>query len=425
MNATDRSASNYVLSLQVKSNAADNADVILWADPTTHRLLVDASVSITGLTAVDDSAFVAGTGTGVPMMGFATADSVDSGDVGVLAMTTARALHVYIKGTDVAAGGTSMVDDAAFTPAVTSITPIGAMFDDVAPDSVNEGDGGVVRMSANRNLYVTLRDAAGNERGLNIDANGALPIGSIVPGTAATNLGKAEDVAHTTGDTGVMALAVRSDAGSPLAGDGDYIPIMTDSGGAIWTRDRATQIDDAAFTPGTGRLMSIGFFVDDTATDSVDEGDAGIPRMSADRIIYVQGALANDAVDAGNPLKIGGRASGAPISAVAANDRVDAFFDLQGRQVIVMKAATGTQTTVASSATNVTLLAANAARLGATIYNDSTALLYVRLQATATTSNFTVKMQGDDYYEVPAGYTGIIDGIWASATGNARITEIT
>jgi hypothetical protein len=28
------------------------------------------------------------------------------------------------------------------------------------------------------------------------------------------------------------------------------------------------------------------------------------------------------------------------------------------------------------------------------------------------------------YYEVPFGYVGAIDGIWASANGNARITEI-
>jgi hypothetical protein len=72
----------------------------------------------------------------------------------------------------------------------------------------------------------------------------------------------------------------------------------------------------------------------------------------------------------------------------------------------------------------VQLLAANADRLGATIFNDSSAILYVRLGTTASTSNFTVKMVADAYYEVPFNYTGRIDGIWASATGNARITEL-
>jgi hypothetical protein len=83
-----------------------------------------------------------------------------------------------------------------------------------------------------------------------------------------------------------------------------------------------------------------------------------------------------------------------------------------------------TTSTVAGSASSVQLLNNNGGRKGATIYNDSTALLYVKLGTTASTSDFTVKMQADQYYEVPFGYTGKIDGIWASATGNARLTEL-
>lgn len=45
--------------------------------------------------------------------------------------------------------------------------------------------------------------------------------------------------------------------------------------------------DDAAFTPATSKVMMAGFEVDETATDSVDEGDAGAARMSADRKQYV------------------------------------------------------------------------------------------------------------------------------------------
>jgi hypothetical protein len=70
-------------------------------------------------------------------------------------------------------------------------------------------------------------------------------------------------------------------------------------------------------------------------------------------------------------------------------------------------------------------LSSNSSRLGATIYNDSTQVLYVKLGATASTSSFTVAMVASSYYEVPYNYTGIIDGIWASANGNARICELT
>ena len=87
--------------------------------------------------------------------------------------------------------------------------------------------------------------------------------------------------------------------------------------------------------------------------------------------------------------------------------------------------ATATLSNVASSASSVTLLASNASRLGATITNDSTAILYVKFGASASTSSYVVRMPSNAYYEVPFRYTGLIAGIWDSATGNARVTEMT
>jgi hypothetical protein len=85
-----------------------------------------------------------------------------------------------------------------------------------------------------------------------------------------------------------------------------------------------------------------------------------------------------------------------------------------------------TRSSVAGAAADTLILAANTARIAATVHNDSTALLYLGLGTTAaSTSNFTVKMQPDAYYEVPQQFTGQIRGIWASATGNARVTELT
>lgn len=89
--------------------------------------------------------------------------------------------------------------------------------------------------------------------------------------------------------------------------------------------------------------------------------------------------------------------------------------------------ATGTNTNVASSATSVTILASNANRLGATVFNDSTQVLYLNVGSTAaSTTNYTVQMPSNAYYEIPPAhiYTGAITGIWASANGNARVTEL-
>lgn len=80
---------------------------------------------------------------------------------------------------------------------------------------------------------------------------------------------------------------------------------------------------------------------------------------------------------------------------------------------------------VASANSNTLLLAANANRRGATITNDSTAVLYVSLGTNAASaSNFTVKLAAAAYYEVPFGYSGEIRGIWASVNGSARVTEV-
>jgi len=87
--------------------------------------------------------------------------------------------------------------------------------------------------------------------------------------------------------------------------------------------------------------------------------------------------------------------------------------------------ATSITSSVAGSVASVVLLPSNSSRLGATIYNDSSSLLFVKLGATASNTDYTVKLFPLGYYEIPYGYTGEIDGIWVSAVGHARIDELT
>lgn len=90
--------------------------------------------------------------------------------------------------------------------------------------------------------------------------------------------------------------------------------------------------------------------------------------------------------------------------------------------------STGTTTSVANAIASGTILAANVNRKGATIFNDDTAgtgaTLKIKLGATASVSSFTYAIAPMGYYEVPFGYTGVIDGIASAATGNVRITEV-
>lgn len=71
-----------------------------------------------------------------------------------------------------------------------------------------------------------------------VGIDGSVAISSVIPGTGATNLGKAEDAQHTSGDVGVMALAVRSDKGLSLVDrDGDYGPPQLDEYGRLRIHD--------------------------------------------------------------------------------------------------------------------------------------------------------------------------------------------
>jgi len=94
-------------------------------------------------------------------------------------------------------------------------------------------------------------------------------------------------------------------------------------------------------------------------------------------------------------------------------------------EVTLRVSNTATLTSVASSASSVQLLAANPQRRGASIQNTSTAILYVRIGGGTAdiTTGHSVQMASNTYFEIPAGYTGAITGIWASANGSANMTE--
>lgn len=153
-----------------------------------------------------------------------------------------------------------LIDDVIYTSGDTlsKTAGIAAQFDDVTPGAMTENKMGPVRMSSRRELYVTLRDAAGNERGLNVDSNGAIAITvASIPSHAVTNAG----------------TFVVQENGSALT--------------SLQLIDDPVIADDSAFTPATSKVMMAGFEADETSTDSVDEGDAGAARMTLDRKVIV------------------------------------------------------------------------------------------------------------------------------------------
>ena len=127
-------------------------------------------------------------------------------------------------------GGSLTIDNAQLSVVGTG-TEAAAMRVTIATDSTGvlsvDDNGGSLTVDGT----VTANLAAGTN---NI---GDVDVLSVVPGTAATNLGKAEDAAHTTADTGVYVLAVRDDALAAHSGaDGDYESLHTNALGALYVQ---------------------------------------------------------------------------------------------------------------------------------------------------------------------------------------------
>lgn len=139
--------------------------------------------------------------------------------------------------------------------------------------------------------------------------------------------------------------------------------------------------------------------LDDTATTAATEDNVATIRITAQRAGHV-----NPRDNSGNEL----------------------FTTTTPGRIREVNPSTSSVTSVAGSASSVTLLASNSNRRAATFYNDSTSRCFLKMGATASSTSFTVRMDSQSYYEIPAPvYTGVIDGIWNSAVGSMRITEIT
>lgn len=122
--------------------------------------------------------------------------------------------------------------------------------DNKAEDAVHTtGDVGSFILGVRNDANAALTSTDGDYSPVSVDstgrlkvilaANSGVDIGdvdvlSVIPGTGATNLGKAEDAAHTTGDVGSFILGVRNDANAALSGtDLDYTPFAVDSAGRL------------------------------------------------------------------------------------------------------------------------------------------------------------------------------------------------
>lgn len=215
---------------------------------------------------------------------------------------------------------------------------------------------------------VVIVDGDGNE----VSSTNPLEVSETA---GASSPAKAEDAVHASGDVGTMVLGVRQSANAPLSGaDGDYEPLQTDANGHL----KVNLID--ALPAGTNAIGKL------SSNNGVDIGDVSVtdavintfpdnepfnvaqingvtPLMGngatgtgALRVAQVNdgtgvlagvttvttlttltgGGVAHDGADAGNPVKVGAKASStlSDDTMVANADRTDATSDLDGAILI-------------------------------------------------------------------------------------------
>ena len=178
--------------------------------------------------------------------------TLGDGDVGAIALDADGAVHITDGGNTITVDATvnanlSSTDNTVLDNILTKNTEIDAVLDTIDADTgaiktaVEIIDNAISGSEMQVDVVASL--PAGSAAIGKLAANSGVDIGdvdvtSIVPGTGATNLGKAEDAAHSSGDVGVMSLAVRNDDVAALGGaDGDYAPLQVNAAGSLYTTD--------------------------------------------------------------------------------------------------------------------------------------------------------------------------------------------
>lgn len=304
------------------------------------------------------------------------------------------------------------------------------------------------------------------------DGGGALTVDGTVGvtvGVGATDLGKAEDAAHTTGDVGIMALAVRQDADASLVGlDLDYSPLQVDATGRLKVVVLGTATVSGTVTANAGTNLNTSALnleatqaAINTKLDTIDDwdetdrckvnlisaqvgvdGGSGVVSAKTVRVCLatdvalptgtnslgavtqatasnfnaqVVGNVAHDAADSGNPIKVGGKAvnHGTSPSVVASGDRHDLLTTREGQLWVIPghpNIKTFRENYTAAQTDNELIAAAANKRivltfLQATVDNACTVDVGVTFEKGTATNLF-------DHPGVPRG------GIWTVGTGS-------
>lgn len=204
--------------------------------------------------------------------------------------STSGALHVDIQDSSITVNESdTYAEDSAHTTADVGGFVLTVRQDTLAASTDADGDYAAFKTNSSGELYVT--DEGVDALLTTIDS--VLDSIKVDTGNIDTNitaLTHDEDAVHSSGDKGIMPLAVRNDAGTALAADGDYIPFSTDSSGnlRVTTAGSNTEYaEDSAHTTGDTGTFSLAVRNDTKSALATTDGDYIPFQMNSVGELYV------------------------------------------------------------------------------------------------------------------------------------------
>jgi len=262
--------------------ASDSTGVVS-VDDGGGTLTVDGTVSVSGLLADGHAVTIDNTDSNeVYVRGSGTAGSADAKVLTVQGIASGTALAVT-ESSPISGFATATLQGAGLPSALSSdnlkVSIQEGGFDGVV--TITDTSFAVADGNALGEGILVQGDDGSDRKNIHVDATTGdvqVDVTDIVPGYAATSLGKREDDPHSNLDTGVMALAVRNDDVAALASaDNDYAPLQVNATGSLYTVDE-TGAAGSILVTGTGAITAAPSnscfvaiqFLEDTIFDSTD-----------------------------------------------------------------------------------------------------------------------------------------------------------
>lgn len=221
---------------------------------------------------------------------------------------------------------------------------------------------------------------------------GDVDVTSVVPGVGATNLGKAEDAPHTSGDVGVMMLGVRNEGNEDFSGtDGDYLPVAVDAKGHLMVRTGDGALDVTLGAETTKVIGTVNVAAGQTIAVTQPTAANLKTEVSNAGTFAVQAAatLAAETTKVIGTVNVAGSQTIAVTQATPANLKAEVSnlgtFAVQAAATLSAETTKVIGTVNVAAAQTITAAQATAANLKAEVSNAGTFVVQATLQASTNT----------------------------------------